>query len=90
MSSLARKLADLIDSGGDVKQANLDHAVVDLTGYYTKTQVDSIITAFKGTATADFDTLGEIESEVTNSEIGIVNNAAAIIAAQDAIISNHP
>lgn len=88
--SLARKLADLIDSGGDVKQEHLDHAVVDLSGYYTKTQTDSIITALKGTASAAYDTLGEIETEIEDNEVAIVANAAAIIAAQNAIITNHP
>jgi hypothetical protein len=90
MSSQARKLADLLDSGGDVKQEHLDHAVVDLTGYYTKSQTDSIITALKGTASSAFDTLGEIELEVENNEVAVVSNAAAIIAAQNAIITNHP
>jgi hypothetical protein len=90
MSSRARKLADLIDSSGDVKVAHLDNAVVDLSGYYTKTQVDSIITALKGTASTAFDTLGEIELEVENNEVALVANAAAIVAAQNAIITNHP
>ena len=90
MSSQARKLADLIDTSGDVKQEHLDHAVVDLSGYYTKSQVDSIITTLKGTASADYDTLGEIELEIEDNEVAIVANAAAIIAAQNAIIANHP
>jgi len=90
MSSQARQLADLLDTSGDVKVASLDNAVVDLTGYYTKTQTDSIITALKGTASAAYDTLGEIELEIEDNEIAIVSNAAAIIAAQNAIITNHP
>ena len=112
MSSQARKLADLIDSSGDVRVAHLDNAVVDLsdyytksqtdgkvvelspptdlTGYYTKTQVDSIITTLKGGASAAFDTLGELELEIEDNEMAVVSNAAAIVAAQNAIITNHP
>ena len=62
----------------------------DLTAYYTKTQNDSIITALKGTASSDFDTLGEIEAGIDASELSVVSNAAAIVAAQNAIITNHP
>ena len=62
----------------------------DLTAYYNMTQTDTIINTLKGTATTAFDTLGEIEVGITNSEIGIVSNASAIVAAQDAIITNHP
>jgi hypothetical protein len=61
----------------------------DLTAYYTKTQSDSIITALKGTASSDFDTLGEIEAGIDASELSVVSNAAAIVAAQNAIIANH-
>jgi hypothetical protein len=112
MSSQARKLADLLDTSGDVRVAHLDNAVVDLsdyytksqtdgkvvelspptdlTGYYTKTQVDSIITTLKGGASAAFDTLGELELEIEDNEMAVVSNAAAIVAAQNAIITNHP
>jgi hypothetical protein len=62
----------------------------DLTGYYTKTQVDSIITTLKGGASAAFDTLGELELEIEDNEMAVVSNAAAIVAAQNAIITNHP
>jgi hypothetical protein len=112
MSSQARKLADLLDTSGDVRVAHLDNAVVDLsdyytksqtdgkvvelspptdlTGYYTKTQVASIITTLKGGASAAFDTLGELELEIEDNEMAVVSNAAAIVAAQNAIITNHP
>jgi hypothetical protein len=62
----------------------------DLTPYYNKTQVDTIINTLKGTASTDFDTLGELEIGIDANELTVVNNAAAIVAAQDAIISNHP
>jgi len=62
----------------------------DLTPYYTSTQVDGIMTAFKGTASVDFDTLGEIETGLDNNELSVVSNAAAIVAAQNQIITNHP
>ena len=62
----------------------------DLSSYYNMGQVDSIITALKGTASADFDTLGEVELAVEDNELAVVGNAAAIVAAQDAIMTNNP
>ena len=62
----------------------------DLTPYYNKTQVDTIINTLKGTASTDFDTLGELEIGIDANELTVVHNAAAIVAAQDAIITNHP
>ena len=62
----------------------------DLSPYYNKVQVDSIINTLKGTASADFDTLGELEVGMDANELSVVNNAAAIVAAQNQIITNHP
>lgn len=62
----------------------------DLAAYYTKTQNDSIITALKGSVSTNFDTLVEIEAGIDGNELSVVSNAAAIVAAQDAIITNHP
>ena len=62
----------------------------DLTAYYNMTQTDTIINTLKGTATTAFDTLGEIEVGINANELSVVSNAAAIVAAQDAIITNHP
>ena len=62
----------------------------DLSTYYNMTQTDTIINTLKGTATTAFDTLGEIELGINANELSVVSNAAAIVAAQDAIITNHP
>ena len=62
----------------------------DLSSYYNMGQVDSIITALKGTASADFDTLGELEAGIDASELSVVTNAAAIVDAQDQIMIHHP
>ena len=62
----------------------------NLSPYYTSTQVDSIINTLKGTASIDFDTLGEIEAGIDANELSVVSNAAAIIAAQDQIMVHHP
>jgi|LWDU01.1.fsa_nt_gi alkanesulfonate monooxygenase SsuD/methylene tetrahydromethanopterin reductase-like flavin-dependent oxidoreductase (luciferase family) len=70
--------------------ADFDDETEDMALYYTKSQVDSIITALKGTASTAFDTLGELESGIDANELTVVNNAAAIVAAQAAIITNHP
>jgi hypothetical protein len=101
----SRKIADLLDSSGDVKTEYLDNYYTksqtdgkvvelsppaDLTGYYTNGQVDSIITALKGGASASFDTLGELELQADDNELSVVSNAGAIVASQNAIITNHP
>jgi hypothetical protein len=62
----------------------------DLSTYYNMGQVDSIINTLKGTASADFDTLGELEVGMDANELSVVNNAAAIVATQNQIITNHP
>lgn len=62
----------------------------DLSTYYNMGQVDSIINTLKGTASVDFDTLGELEDGIDANELSVVSNAAAIVAAQNAIITNHP
>jgi len=53
-------------------------------------QVDSIINTLKGTASADFDTLGELEDGIDANELSVVTNAAAIVDAQDQIMIHHP
>ena len=62
----------------------------DLSTYYNMGQVDSIINTLKGTASVDFDTLGEIEDGIDANELSVVSNAAAIISAQNEIITHHP
>jgi len=62
----------------------------DLSSYYNMGQVDSIINTLKGTASADFDTLGELEAGIDASELSVVTNAAAIVDAQDQIMIHHP
>jgi hypothetical protein len=71
-------------------ETDFDDEIEDMTLYYTKSQVDAIINTLKGTASTAFDTLGEIEDAVEDNELSVVNNAAAIVAAQNAIITNHP
>ena len=78
-----------IKSETDIKIVALSPPT-DLSPYYNKVQVDSIINTLKGTASADFDTLGELEVGMDANELSVVSNAAAIVAAQNQIVTNHP
>jgi len=84
MSSLARKIASLIDSSGDIRVGNLDNAVVDLSNYYTKSETETKIVALSPPTD-----LTAVNAAILDNEEAVVNNAAAIIASQNAIIANH-
>jgi len=84
MGSLARKIASLIDSSGDIRVGNLDNAVVDLSNYYTKSETETKIVALSPPTD-----LTAVNAAILDNEEAVVNNAAAIIASQNAIIANH-
>jgi hypothetical protein len=75
MGSLARKIASLIDSSGDIRVGNLDNAVVDLSNYYTKSQTDGkVVELAPATDLSDYYTKTETDTELTTK--APIDNAA--------------
>jgi len=78
--SRARTLSKLIDSGGGISSSFLD-----LSNYYTKSETETKIVALSPPTD-----LTAVNAAILDNEEAVVSNAAALVAAQNAIIANHP
>lgn len=78
--SRARLISKLIDNTGAIASNYLD-----LSGYYTKAETETKIVALSPPTD-----LTAVNAGITDNEESVVSNAAAIVAAQNAIITNHP
>ena len=77
--SRARLISKLIDNTGAIASSYRD-----LSGYYTKSETETKIVALSPPTD-----LTAVNAAILDNEEAVVNNAAAIIASQNAIIANH-